>query len=56
MCPFALDPSIPVYLDVSLKKHDFVYPAAGSSNSAVKMTIAQLEKYSGFREWIDVGK
>ncbi|MBQ6781849.1 MAG: hypothetical protein IJP62_11580 [Treponema sp.] len=56
VCPFALDPSIPVYLDVSLKKHDFVYPAAGSSNSAVKMTIAQLEKYSGFREWIDVGK
>ncbi len=56
VCPFALDPSISVYLDVSLKKHDFVYPAAGSSNSAVKMTIAQLEKYSGFREWIDVGK
>ena len=56
VCPFALAPSIPVYLDVSLKKHDFVYPAAGSSNSAVKMTIAQLEKYSGFLEWIDVGK
>ena len=56
VCPFALNPSIKVYLDESLKKYDYVYPAAGSSNSAIKMTIPQLEKYSNSIAWIDVTK
>lgn len=56
VCPFALKEGVKVYLDESLKKFDFVYPAAGSSNSAIKLTIPQLEKYSGFVEWVDVSK
>ena len=56
VCPFALDKSIKVYLDESLKSHEFVFPAAGSSNSAIKMTIQQLEKFSNYCEWIDVSK
>lgn len=56
VCPFAIREGIAVYLDKSLKRHDVVYPAAGSSNSAVRLTIAQLEQYSGYREWIDVTK
>ena len=56
VCPFAVNPGVKVYLDESLKRHEVVYPAAGSSNSAVKMTIAELEKYSGFEDWVDVTK
>lgn len=56
VCPFALNKNVKVYLDESLKSHEFVYPAAGSSNSAVKMSIAQLEKFSRFAEWVDVSK
>lgn len=56
VCPFAVNEGTRVYLDNSLKAYDIVFPAAGSSNSAVKMTIAQLEKYSNYIEWIDVTK
>lgn len=56
VCPFAVNEGTKVYLDNSLKAYETVYPAAGSSNSAVKMTIAELEKYSNFIEWIDVTK
>ena len=56
VCPFALKPGIPVYLDESLKKFDSVWPAAGSYNSCLNMTIVQLEKFSGFTEWVDVTK
>lgn len=56
VCPFAVKDGVKVYLDVSLKKFDYVYPAAGSSNSAIKLTITQLEKYSNFIEWVDVSK
>lgn len=56
VCPFALNEGCQVYLDESLRAYDFVFPAAGSTNSAVKMTIAQLEKFSGFKAWVDVTK
>lgn len=56
VCPFALDESVPVYLDESLKVHQIVYPACGSENSAIKMTIPQLEKFSRYIEWVDVTK
>lgn len=56
VCPFAVNEDVKVYLDESLKKHEIVYPAAGSDNSAVEMTIPQLERYSGFLEWVDVCK
>lgn len=56
VCPFCAKPGIPVYLDVSLKRFDVVYPAAGSGNSAVKLTLPELEHFSGSLEWIDVCK
>lgn len=52
VCPFA----VKVYLDESLKRHTEVYPAAGSSNSAVRLTIPALEKYSDYTAWVDVTK
>ena len=56
VCPFALPENVSVYLDVSLKRFETVFPAAGSSNSAIELTIPELEKYSNFIEWIDVCK
>ncbi len=56
VCPFAIDKSIPVWLDVSLKRFDIVYPAAGSGHSAVKLTVDELERYSGSSGWVDVCK
>ena len=57
VCPFALPEDVKVYLDVSLKRFGTVFPAAGSSNSAVEMTCDELERYaSNFVEWVDVCK
>lgn len=54
VCPFSLQQGVTVYLDVSLKRFETVFPACGSSNSAIELTISELEKYSAFAEWIDV--
>lgn len=56
VCPFAIKENIEVYLDESLKKYDTVYPACGSYNSAIELTIEELEKYSKYKEWIDISK
>lgn len=56
VCPFGVKDGVKVYLDESLKRFDIVYPACGSGNSAVKLTIPELEEVSGFTEWIDVTK
>lgn len=56
VCPFAVNEGVEVYLDVSMKRFDTVFPACGSSNSAIEMTMEDLEKYSGYKEWIDVCK
>jgi prolyl-tRNA editing enzyme YbaK/EbsC (Cys-tRNA(Pro) deacylase) len=56
VCPFGLNNSVEVYLDISLKRFDYVYPACGSSNSAIKLTCAELEKYSQNIKWVDVCK
>ena len=56
VCPFVIKPGIPVYLDISLKRFETVYPAAGSGNSAVELNIEELEKYSNACEWIDICK
>lgn len=56
VCPFGAKEGVAIYLDESLKRFDIVYPACGSSNSAVKLTIPELEKASGYIEWIDVTK
>lgn len=56
VCPFAVKEGVSVYLDESLKRFETVYPAAGSSNSAVRLSIADLEQCSGYLQWIDVCK
>ena len=56
VCPFGVNENVEVYLDESLKRFETVFPACGSSNSAIEMTMEDLEKYSGYREWIDVCK
>ncbi len=56
VCPFGINDGVEVCLDESLKRFDYVYPACGSSNSAVKLTIEELERCSGFKDWVDVGK
>lgn len=56
VCPFGIKEGVEVYLDVSLKKYETIYPAAGSSNSAVKVTIKELEQVSNYKKWIDVCK
>ena len=56
VCPFAVPDSVKVYLDESLKRFETVFPAAGSSNSAIELTIPDLAKYSNAKEWVDVSK
>ena len=56
VCPFAINDGVKVYLDESLKRFEHVFPACGSSNSAIKLTIPELEKYSNFTAWVDVCK
>lgn len=56
VCPFAVNDGVTVYLDESLKRFRTVYPACGSGNSAIELTIPELERYSNFSEWVDVCK
>ena len=56
VCPFAVNDDVPIYLDESLRRFEFIYPAAGSSNSVVKLTLDELPRYINFVEWIDVSK
>lgn len=56
VCPFAIKPNVDVYLDESLRNFDWIYPAAGDSQSAVELTSDELEKYSSAKNWIDVAK
>ena len=54
VCPFAVNDGVQVYLDRSLERFDTVFPACGSANSAVELTIDELERYSSFAAWVDV--
>ena len=56
VCPFAVNPGVEVYLDESLRRFETVFPACGSSNSAIELTISELEQYSRFDAWVDVCK
>lgn len=56
VCPFAVNNGVETYLDVSLKRFDTVFPACGSSNSAIELSLNELEKYSECKMWIDVCK
>ena len=56
ICPFAVNEGVEIYLDTSLKRFSTVFPACGSSNSAIEFSLQELEEYSGFIKWIDVCK
>lgn len=56
VCPFAVNEGVKVYLDISLQRFDTVFPACGSSNSAIELTIPELEMHSGFVAWVDTCK
>lgn len=56
VCPFAVNDGAAVYLDESLKRFETVFPACGSANSAIELTIAELQDYSGYKKWVDVTK
>ena len=56
VCPFAVNEGVVVYLDESLKRFETVFPACGSGNSAIELSIEELEKYSNYRAWVDVCK
>jgi len=56
VCPFGLKEEVPIFLDESLKRFETVYPACGSSNSAIKLTCDELKEHSESEKWIDVCK
>ena len=56
VCPFAIHEGVVVYLDVSLKRFDTVFPAAGSENSAIELSLDELMRYSNAVDWVDVSK
>jgi prolyl-tRNA editing enzyme YbaK/EbsC (Cys-tRNA(Pro) deacylase) len=56
VCPFALPEGVSVYLDESLRRFETVYPACGSSNSAIELTLTELQDYSSAAGWVDVCK
>lgn len=56
VCPFGNPDTVTTYLDISMRRFETMFPAAGSANSAVELTCGELEEYSGAREWIDVCK
>ncbi len=56
VCPFAVNENVQIYLDNSLKRFETVFPACGSSNSAIELTISELEQFSNSIAWVDVCK
>ena len=56
VCPFGINEGVKVYLDESMKRFQTVFPACGSSNSAIELTISEMEQYSGYEKWVDVCK
>lgn len=56
VCPFGINEGVTVFLDESLHRFETVFPACGSANSAIELTIPELEKFSGYKAWVDVCK
>jgi prolyl-tRNA editing enzyme YbaK/EbsC (Cys-tRNA(Pro) deacylase) len=56
VCPFAVKSDVTIYLDQSLRRFQTVFSAAGSTNSAIELTLPELERYSHARGWIDIAK
>lgn len=54
VCPFGINPGVRVFLDVSMKRFDYVYPACGNAASAVRLTPEEFGAISGCEEWVDV--
>ena len=54
VCPFGIKEGVKVYLDESMKRFQTVFPACGSANSAIELTIPEMEQYSGYEKWVDV--
>ena len=56
VCPFGIPENVEIWLDESLRRFETVYPACGSSNSAIEVTMEELERFSGAKGWISIGK
>ena len=56
VCPFGIPENVEIWLDESLRRFTTVYPACGSSNSAIEVTLEELERFSAAQGWVDVGK
>ncbi len=56
VCPFAVKAGVAIYLDQSLRRFQTVFPAAGSTNSAIELSLPELEQYSQAKGWIDIAK
>lgn len=56
VCPFGINEGVEVYLDESLKRFEKVYPACGSENSFIELSIKELEEYSSFIKWVNISK
>ena len=56
VCPFGVNEDVSVYLDISLKKHEIIFPAVGTDHSGVRLTVPELEQCSGYLDWVDVSK
>jgi len=56
VCPFGLANHLDVYLDVSMKRFDTLFPACGSTNSAIELSCEEIQEYAGAKEWVDVCK
>lgn len=56
VCPFGVNAGVPVYLDESLRRFETVFPACGSANSAIELTLDELERFSNAESWVDVCK
>ncbi|MBP3452662.1 MAG: YbaK/EbsC family protein [Clostridia bacterium] len=56
VCPFGIPENVTIYLDESLRRFETVYPACGSSNSAIELTLPELEQFSHAKAWVNVGK
>ena len=56
VCPFGIKEGVKVYLDESMKRFQTVFPACGSANSAIELTIPEMEQYSEYEKWVDVCK
>ena len=56
VCPFGVEPGVEIYLDESLRRFATVFPAAGTANSAIELTLEELERFTGYPQWVDVCK